>query len=251
MHPLIITLDGPAGSGKSTVAQRLAKRLGLQFLDTGAMYRGLTAFCLDSQVNPVTEAQSVIAIAQQAPMEFDWLTDPPRLHLDGYDLTDRLRDPDVTLAVNNVAAIPQVRVIMVQAQRRIAQEHPRLVTEGRDQGSVVFPNAQAKFYLDASAHVRAARRTQQLRDAGKPADEANVFLMITKRDHSDIHRQDGPLICPQDAQQIDTSDLTLDQVVDLLDDIVRQRITLDLDTPPTPPPSNPAQPDTHLPGETP
>ena len=146
MNPIVITLDGPAGSGKSTVAALLAKRLGMELLDTGAMYRGLTASCLDRKIDPVKSPDQVTQVAQSAQIRFDWNAHPPRLEIDGQDITDRLRDTDVTSCVSDVASIPQVRKVLVDAQRRIAREHPRLVTEGRDQGSVVFPDAALKFF---------------------------------------------------------------------------------------------------------
>ncbi len=222
MGSLIITLDGPAGSGKSTVANLLAKRLGLEFLDTGAMYRGLTACCLDQGINPAANPQAVVDLAKRRPMRFDWQADPPRLYIADHDITPRLRDPDVAAHVNDVASIGDVRQVLVSTQRRIAQEHPRLVSEGRDQGSVVFPRAGVKFYLDAQPNVRAQRRAAQLRTAGKPADEAKILDAITQRDHRDAHRVDGPLICPDDAQRIDTSSLSLEQVVDRLEQTVRR-----------------------------
>src|SRR5689334_6266608 len=132
MQPLIITLDGPAGSGKSTIARQLARRLGLEFLDTGAMYRGLTALCLDDGIDPAADPAAVVDLAQRFPIRFDWQADPPRLQIGEHDLTDRLRDPDVTFSVSDVASIGGVRQVMVEAQRQIAAAHPRLVTEGRD-----------------------------------------------------------------------------------------------------------------------
>jgi CMP/dCMP kinase len=220
---LIITLDGPAGSGKSTVARRLARRLGLEFLDTGAMYRGLTAACLDHGIDPAAEPEAVLELARRMPMRFDWQTDPPRLHVGTHDMTHRLRDADVTFSVSDVAAMKPVRDVLVESQRRIGREHQRLVTEGRDQGSVVFPGARVKFYLDASPRVRARRRAQQLVEAGKPADEEEILRQILKRDHRDSNRPDGPLICPDDAERIDTSDMSLDEAIDLLESHVRER----------------------------
>jgi cytidylate kinase len=225
MQPLIITLDGPAGSGKSTIARRLAQRLGLEFLDTGAMYRGLTALCLDDGIDPAANPQAVVDLARRFPIRFDWRADPPRLQIGERDLTDRLRDPDVTFSVSDTASIGGVRQLMVEAQRQIAADHPRLVTEGRDQGSVVFPLAQVKVYLDASPAVRAKRRAEEIRRAGKAVDEEQVLDQITRRDHRDQHRSDGPLICPPDALVVDTSAMTLDGVLDHLERLVRQRVS--------------------------
>ncbi|MEX0774402.1 MAG: (d)CMP kinase [Phycisphaeraceae bacterium] len=227
MRPLIVTLDGPAGSGKSTVARRLAQRLGLRFLDTGAMYRGLAAACLDHGIDTAGDPARVIEFAQHCRFRFDWETDPPRLHIHNgqgdVDMTDRLRDADVTVSVSDVAAIPEVRSILVEAQKKIGADFPWLVTEGRDQGSVVFPEAHAKFYLEAQPQVRAQRRSAQLRDAGKPVDETQILQQIVTRDHKDSTRRSGPLICPPDALRIDTSAMSLDEVVDHVERCVRQR----------------------------
>lgn len=228
MNCLIVTLDGPAGSGKSTVARRLARRMGLEFLDTGAMYRGLTAVCLDHGINPAEHTDRAIELARAAQLRFDWRADPPQLEINAGDgfvgMTDRLRDPDVTEKVSVIAALPQVRQLLVEAQRRIGQEHPELVSEGRDQGSIVFPDARAKFFLDAASKVRAHRRFEQLRRLGKSADEQQILDALLRRDYYDSNRADGPLICPDDAIRIDTSNMTLNQVVDHLHDHVRRRI---------------------------
>lgn len=221
---LIVTLDGPAGSGKSTVARQLAKRLGVDFLDTGAMYRGITALCLHHGVEPVTQPDKALEIARESALNFDWQTDPPALYGQGVNLTDRLRDADVTGHVSAIAALGCIREILVNAQRVIGQAHTRLVTEGRDQGSVVFPNAQVKFYLVARPQVRAHRRAEQLRQAGRDADEKLICQQIIDRDHKDSTRKDGPLICPDDAITVDTSEMSLDQVVDHLHQIVIQRL---------------------------
>jgi len=213
--PLIITLDGPAGTGKSTVARLLAKRLGVDFLDTGAMYRGLAAACLDQNINPADQAR-VGDIAQSLQMQFDWSQDPPALIVNGKDVSRRIRDREVTAIVSEVAANPAVRKLMVRWQREIGQAHPRLVTEGRDQGSVVFTDALVKFYLVASAKVRAERRTRQLHEAGKPAIFEEILRDIEARDLADSTRAESPLVKPDDALLVDTSYMTLEEVVDHL-----------------------------------
>ena len=223
---LIITLDGPAGSGKSTVARRLAKRLGLEFLDTGAMYRGLAVRVLDRGIDPDTEDYAVVELARHQPMRFDWTTDPPRLYVGEVDVTDRLRDSDVSGLVSPVATIGGVRSVLVEAQRRIGREHPKLVTEGRDQGSVVFPDADAKFYLDANTQVRAHRRAEQIKAAGRHADLEEIRQQIMSRDHRDSTRIHAPLTCPEDAERIDTSELSLEEVVDLLAQRVAKKVGL-------------------------
>jgi len=224
--PLIVTIDGPAGSGKSTLARQLAARLGLDFLDTGAMYRGIAAKAIERGIDIPSEPYYVTELARNCPLRFDWATDPPRLYARGADVTERLRDRDVTDAVSDIAAIAGVRQVLVKEQRGIGKEHPRLVTEGRDQGSIVFPQAQVKFYLDASPTVRANRRAQQLRAMGKPVQLDAIRKNIIERDRKDSTRTDGPLICPDDAKRIDTSDMKLNEVLDLLEQFVRDKVGL-------------------------
>lgn len=221
---LIVTIDGPAGSGKSTLAQQLAKLLGVDFLDTGAMYRGLAAKAIERGIDIAEEPYYVVELARNCPLHFDWSTDPPRLHVRDTDMTDRLRDTDVTAAVSDVAKLGGVRQVLVENQRRIGREHPRLVTEGRDQGSVVFPDAQVKFYLDANPTVRAERRAQQLKAMGKHVNVDAIRRNILDRDHKDSARSDGPLICPDNATRIDTSNMTLDQVLAELHQHVKDKV---------------------------
>jgi len=219
---LIVTIDGPSGAGKSTVARLLAQRLNIAFLDTGAMYRGVAAAALDAGLDSAN-AEAVAELARSLHMRFRWDDDPPRLIVDGRDLTHRLRDPDVTVAVSDVASNTAVRHELVKAQRQIGLEHPRLVTEGRDQGSVVFPDAPVKFYLDATPEVRAHRRALQLRENGKDPDERKLLEQMRYRDERDRSRADGPLVCPNDAIVIDSSGLSLDEVVVTLHEHVQTR----------------------------
>ena len=221
--PVIITIDGPAGTGKSTVARELARRLGLDFLDTGSMYRAAAAIAIDQEI-PADRPQDLVAAVVAADLHFDWSTDPPSLIAYGLPVMGRIRDPDVTAVVSPIAGIAALRRLMVERQRQIAAEHPRLVSEGRDQGSVVFPEADVKFYLDASPQVRAARRAEQLRRVGQQVDERALVDEIIERDRSDSTRLVGPLVCPPDAERIDTSHLSFDQVVSTLERIVRERL---------------------------
>lgn len=220
---IIVTIDGPAGTGKSSVARSLAHRLGLDFLDTGAMYRAAAVVALEGGIDPADEA-ALVAAVERADIRFDWSADPPAILAHGRALGERIRSADVTAVVSAVAAAGALRRLMVDKQRRIAREHPRLVTEGRDQGSVVFPDAAVKFYLDASPDIRAARRADQLRAAGQPADVQHLLAEITGRDRLDSSRADGPLICPPDAVRIDTSAMTFDQVVATLETLVRRAV---------------------------
>lgn len=225
MQRLIVTLDGPAGSGKSTLARQLAQRLGVEFLDTGAMYRALAAMALMRGIDVKSEAYAVVELARHRPIRFDWASDPPGVYVGETEVSERLRDSDVTEAASPIAAIGAVRQVLVEAQRNIGKEHPRLVSEGRDQGSVVFPHADVKFYLDARPAVRAQRRAEQLRADGRHADLEAIRQSILDRDRRDANREDGPLICPEDAKRIDTSDMPLDAVLDELERQVRAAIT--------------------------
>ena len=222
---LIVTIDGPAGTGKSSVARDLARLLELEFLDTGAMYRAATALAIDSGVDAADE-EAVSTIVRRADLRFSWDADPPRLHGAGRDMTTRIRDADVNDYVSRVASLPAVRRVLVEAQRRIGEAHPFLVSEGRDQGSVVFHDARVKFFLDADVEVRATRRVEQLRKMGREdeADYEKIRANIAERDLIDSTREVGPLRCPADAQRVDTSPLTQGEVVRRLFERVREAV---------------------------
>lgn len=221
---IIITIDGPAGTGKSSVARTLASRLGLDFLDTGAMYRAAAAIAIDQHIE-VTDVDRLVTRVADADLHFDWYADPPAMLAWLEPMDHRIRDRDVTDLVSDVADIKRLREHMVRKQRIIAVQHPRLVTEGRDQGSVVFPDAQVKFYLDADPRIRAERRARQL-EGDSLSGEAFEALVdeMRRRDERDASRPDGPLTCPDDAIVIDTTGLEFDQVVDRLEREVRSRV---------------------------
>ncbi len=220
---VIITIDGPAGTGKSTVAHQLAKRLGLEFLDTGAMYRAAALVALDAQIDPADGAALASAL-EEIDLHFDWTTDPPQLLLDDRDIRGRIRDLDVSEIVSVVASQPQLRQVLVGHQRRIAEAHPRLVSEGRDQGSVVFPNADLRFFLNADIAIRIERRALQLIHAGKRVSRDRIERDIVERDRLDESRDDGPLIQPEGAVVVDTGSRTVDQVVTKLALIAHQQL---------------------------
>jgi len=221
--PIIITIDGPAGTGKSTVARALAERLKLDVLDTGAMYRAAAAITIDHGLS-LDEPDEIVKVLMDADLHFDWNRDPPEMLAWLKPMNDRLRRPDVTALVSQIARIGALRAHLVRKQRIIASQHPRLVTEGRDQGSVVFPQASVKFYLDADASERARRRTDQLREQGEIVEVEEVLQRLTSRDFIDSTRDDGPLVCPDDAIIVDTTSMEFDEVVDTLERLTISRL---------------------------
>jgi len=210
---MIITIDGPAGTGKSTVAHAVSQQLGFDFLDTGAMYRAAALLTLRKGV-PLDDSAAIAAAVRDIDIQFDFSCHPPTLLLSGQPIADALRTPDVDLAASIVAAVGAVRTVLVDQQRQIGRQRPNLVSEGRDQGSVVFPDATAHFYLDASPHARARRRAEQLRARGQPVDDQLLLDEIIARDHRDMTRAVAPLVAPPGAIRIDSTDLDFQQVVD-------------------------------------
>ena len=203
----VIAIDGPAGSGKSTVARRLAERLDLQYLDTGAMYRAVTFAALRRNLDPA-DAEPVAELARN----LDLAVTLEGVTVDGVDATIEIRGPEVTRAVSTVAANPEVRAELVSRQREWARRRGGGVIEGRDIGSVVFPDATLKVYLDARPEVRAARRSKEVEDL----DYETVAADIARRDALDQGRDASPLTRAGDAVELDTSDLSVDEIVDLL-----------------------------------
>lgn len=196
----VITLDGPAGAGKSSVARRVAERLGLRFLDTGAMYRAVTWKARQLGLN---DPRAIADMIRSTTL----VVEPGRVTCDGRDVTEAIRTPELTAAVRFVADAPEVRAELVRLQQEAGKDGG-LVTEGRDQGSVVFPDADYKFYLDASSETRARRRQ---RESG--GDVESIRASIERRDAEDRARPVGGLVKPEGAIVIDTTGLTLEEVV--------------------------------------
>lgn len=200
----VIAIDGPAGSGKSTVARALARRLSLDYLDTGAMYRAVTFAALARRLDP-DDAEPVGALARAIELEVS----DRGVFVDGIDATIEIRGPEVTKAVSAVAANPAVRAELRARQIAWADEHRGGVIEGRDIGSVVFPDADLKVYLTARSEVRAARRAKEVTDL----DYAEVAASIARRDHLDASREHAPLVEAHGALVVDTSDRDVDDIV--------------------------------------
>jgi len=209
-------MDGPSGTGKSTVSRRLALRLGVRYLDTGAMYRAATLATLRRGVD-LADPAAITAVVDESRIEVS--TDPDRaaIVLDGVSVDTEIRSAAVTAAVSAVSAVPAVRVRLVRAQRELIATGG-IVVEGRDIGSVVWPAAAPKIYLTASASVRARRRATEL---GSGTELAAVARDIERRDRLDSTRADSPLAKVDDAVEIDTTNLNIDEVVERLVDLVR------------------------------
>lgn len=207
---MIVTIDGPAGSGKSTVARLLAERLRVRFLDTGAMYRAVALAVRQAQLSE-TDAESIRRLVPGIHLEFRG----QQLLLNGTDVSDAIRSPEVTAISSIVASHPDVRARLVELQREIGRQGS-LVTEGRDQGTIVFPQAEHKFFLTASIDARASRRQQELtaRGAATPLDD--VREQLRERDERDETRALAPMKPAHDATILDTSDLTIPQVLETL-----------------------------------
>ena len=217
---MIITLDGPAGSGKSTVAKKLAERLGFAFLDTGSMYRAVAAWCLRQNI-PLDDEASIGKLAELMTIEFAG----ERIFVNRTDLTEDLRTTAVTIAASRIAVIPTVREALVRLQRETA-DGKDIVTEGRDQGTVAFPNAQCKFFVTATPEERARRRLRELLDQGEAAEFDDVLEQIRERDERDATREVAPLQPAPDAIIVDTTSLEFEEVLDRLEQAVRRRQAL-------------------------
>ncbi|MBN1436773.1 MAG: (d)CMP kinase [Sedimentisphaerales bacterium] len=222
MTDLIVTIDGPAGSGKSTVAKLLAARLGVTYLDTGAMYRAVTWAALDRRVD-LTDGSALAELAGRLKITLQRSGQGDRVLVDGYDITEAIRTSEVSAQAHYIAGAAAVREQLVSQQRRIGETAGSLVTEGRDQGSVVFPDAGFKFYLDASAECRARRRWLQLREKDSTVKLEDVLAAQRERDHRDSTRAVGPMKVPDDAIVVDTSEMAIDDVVEYLYGYIAER----------------------------
>lgn len=210
---MIVTLDGPGGTGKSTVSRAVAARAGMPHLDTGAYYRAATLAVLRAGVDP-GDPEAVYRVVSRTSMD----QEGDRMYLDGEDVSIEVRGVAVTSAVSAVSAHPEVRKLLVEEQRAWAEEHGGGVVEGRDIGSVVFPDADVKVFLDASPEVRARRRALETGE-----HFADVLKDLKRRDGLDSTRPTSPLKVPEGAVVLDTSDLSLDQVVEQLLDLIEAK----------------------------
>jgi len=215
----VAAVDGPVGSGKSTVARRVARRLGYIYLDTGAMYRAVGLLAGEAGV-PLDDEDAVVAVAREARLRFDAVG---RLFAGERDLSAAIRTLEMGAAASRVSALPGVRRLLVEEQRALGEDAD-IVMEGRDIGTNVFPDAAVKVFLTARPEVRAARRTAELRAMGDDVDEAQVLAALVERDRRDSTRAVAPLRKAADAVEVDTSEMTLDEVVDAVVGVIREKV---------------------------
>ncbi|RLK63211.1 (d)CMP kinase [Atopobacter sp. AH10] len=216
-----IAIDGPASSGKSTIAKKLAKEFGLTYLDTGAMYRSLTYLVLSHGLSK-DDIQAIVELAKTTPCEFKKGEEGQEVWLNGENVTLAIRGPEVTANVSEISAIPEVRQVLVDQQRAYIGRG-RVIMDGRDIGTVVMPNADVKIFLTASAKERAKRRFKENQEKGLPADYEAIYQQILERDYYDSHREHSPLKKAEDAVSIDTSTIGIDQVLDKIRQIIHEK----------------------------
>lgn len=208
MNNLVIAVDGPAGAGKSTIAKIIAKRLNINYIDTGAMYRAITYKCLKNNVD-INNEEEVVKIAQNTDIDFR----DNNLYLDKEIVNEEIRTIEVSNNVSNVAKIKEVRYLMVDVQREIGKRNS-VILDGRDIGSYVFPNADYKFYLIATPEERGIRRFKELTEKGYDTSLEEIVKDIVRRDEIDSNREFAPLVKAEDAIEIDTTGKSIDEVVD-------------------------------------
>ena len=221
MADLIVTIDGPAASGKSTAARLLAQRLGASFLDTGAMYRAVTLAAMQAGVD-LSNQQALLDVLQKHHFQFSVRAGRMRIAVDAVDVTEEIRNPQVTSNARYIAAAPKVREKLVQMQRQFASDQRKIVTEGRDQGTVAFADAHVKFYLTADPAERARRRQAELGTEGDTESLEQMQKAIEERDKSDQSRAVGPLKPAKDAMVVDTTNLSIDEVIEKLLQLVKK-----------------------------
>jgi len=215
----VVAIDGPVGSGKSTVARRVASRLGYVYLDTGAMYRAVGLLAAEADVT-LDDEPAVLEAARAAPLRFDG---DGRLFAGARDVSTDIRTLEMGAAASRVSALPGVRRLLVDEQRRLAADAD-IVMEGRDIGTNVFPDAAVKIFLTARPEVRAARRAAELRASGDDVDDGQVLAALLERDRRDTTRAIAPLRMASDATEVDTSAMSLDEVVDAVVAVVVRKV---------------------------
>ena len=209
-----IATDGPAGAGKSSIAKAVAKKLGFIYVDTGALYRSIGVNALKHNIE-TTDSNSVISLLPETAVELKYIDGTQRVFLNNEDVSETIRLPEASMAASNVSAIPEVRTFLLDLQRDMARKN-NVIMDGRDIGTVILPDADFKFFLTASAEVRADRRFKELKEKGIDVDYNQLLEEIIQRDYNDSHRAIAPLKQADDAILVDSSDMTLEESIDAI-----------------------------------
>ncbi|HHG74936.1 MAG TPA: (d)CMP kinase [Persephonella sp.] len=220
---MIIAIDGPAGSGKSTIAKMIARELGFTYIDTGAMYRAVALKIKRLGINP-DDPEAVLEVLKNTEIDLKPSEEGIKIFLDGEDVSDMIRTEEIGKIASKIARHRKVREILVQMQRELGKRAKDAVIEGRDTGTVIFPDADIKFFLTASAEVRAERRYRELKEKGLNVNYDRILREVKERDRLDKTRKESPLKPAEDAVIIDTSDKDIDQVFRQLIDIIKKRV---------------------------
>ncbi len=215
---MIVAIDGPAGTGKGTVAKLISERLDFVYIDTGAMYRCITLKMIRESIS-LNEEEKIKDLLERTKITFKNLSDKQHVYLDGEDVSDLIRKPNVNELVSPVSAIKIIRIKMVELQRKLGEEG-NVIMEGRDITTVVFPNAEVKIYLDAKLEIRAERRYKELVERGNNVTYEDTLESIRKRDKNDMEKEMGALKIADDAIVIDTSNMTIEEVYDKIKEII-------------------------------
>lgn len=216
-----IAIDGPAAAGKSTVAKALAASMGFIYVDTGALYRAIGYYAYD-KVDSTTNAEAVSALLGDIDIQIKYIDGVQRIFLNGADVSEDIRSPEMSMAASNVSAIPAVRAFLLDLQRRLAAEN-NVVMDGRDIGTVILPNAQVKIFLTASPEERARRRMLEYKQKGQELDFDQLLAEIKQRDYNDSHRATAPLKQADDAVLVDSTEMKFEQVLDKITAIVKEK----------------------------
>ena len=215
---MIVAIDGPAGTGKGTVAKLISEKLDFVYIDTGAMYRCITLKMIRESIS-LNEEEKIKDLLERTKITFKNLSDKQHVYLDGEDVSDLIRKPNVNELVSPVSAIKIIRIKMVELQRKLGEEG-NVIMEGRDITTVVFPNAEVKIYLDAKLEIRAERRYKELVERGNNVTYEDTLESIRKRDKNDMEKEMGALKIAEDAVVIDTSNMTIEEVHDKIKEII-------------------------------
>lgn len=215
-----VAIDGPAGAGKSSIAKAVSKKLGFVYIDTGAMYRAVAVYAIENGIE-IKEENFTKDVLDEIKIDITYENGTQKIFLLGKDVSERIREADASIGASNVAVIPAVRLKLVELQRTLA-ERTSVIMDGRDIGTYVLPDAEVKIFLTASSDVRAKRRLLEMKEKGMDADFETVKRDIEYRDKNDSEREFAPLRKAEDAVLVDTSDMTIEEVIDRITEIIRE-----------------------------